>query len=143
MTQHIPGVLANYYQRLHRELTWVVLSHIPKHYDNVLDYLLKRLWIDIYELIYSNFNRHVLGAFVNYYRPQSEDSALYHQYMYGCDTLTLSFNDLGGDRDFLLKNNTTNVVTTYHLNDGVYFPQSVNLANKHSIPKRTQSSGRY
>lgn len=101
---------------------------------------LKEKWrhpliIGMKDTIENEYGMLVKGVFINLYK-NGDDYAPYHQDKYECNgVFTVS---IGGDRDFLTKNNNTKLVTKYKLEDGdlFYFNEEFNKNNKHSIPKR-------
>jgi hypothetical protein len=145
MTEHHSGILGGgqWFTQLQTQLSWsdftpyrTTLRQCARLSQDELDDHFK----DIVEIVEAIGMKTVVGSFVNYYR-NGQDYAPYHRDVYGFDSVTVSF---GGSRDFLLKSDTTNVITKTVLSDGdiFTFPLYVNQTHTHSVPKRALAEPR-
>ena len=94
------------------------------------------LVIDMKEKIQDQYGVRVKGVFVNLYN-SGDDYAPYHKDSY--ENINGVFMvSIGGSREFLTKNDETNKITKYLLEDGdlLFFNNHFNNIHKHSIPKR-------
>jgi hypothetical protein len=138
MAVYYEGVLAGskWFKTLQKELNWVDFKptrSVLRQCATLTPSELSDKYSDLTELIELVTNRKVDGAFVNYYRSES-DHAPMHRDSYGRDLCTISF---GGTRKFVLKNDATGKTQSWNLADGDvhYFPLEVNLTSKHGVPK--------
>lgn len=90
--------------------------------------------------IEDTLGRNVGGLWMNLYT-DGNDYCPYHKDSYGVDVATFSAGD---SRVFKTKSDKTNETTSITLSDGdvLFFDQSFNSGNKHSIPKTKRVTGK-
>lgn len=122
------------FDTLKKNIAWQQMNYFKRHVcmyqgDNEE---INRLIIQVQ----SNFNKIVVGAFLNYYENGNE-YAPYHADKYNCDTVLVS---LGETRILRYKHNITKENTDFILNSGdlLFIPDEINNNYKHSLLKRVK-----
>lgn len=131
---HTPLFLENsdeLFNIIHQQTPWTKINYFKRHVSHY-QYNIQELNVILLN-IEKQFERKVVGAFLNFYEDGNE-YAPYHADKYNCDTCLIS---LGTTRTLRYKENTSKENVDYILNSGdlLFIPDQINNNYKHSLLK--------